>query len=222
MSTRGFAALLALLLGAAAGCGSAEGAAVARKPVANTQAVKARAALAAREASARAAVRAAAQVAKRRERRRDRIGFPAHCPYFYPATDGYPSDSASRETDAVLRGVHSHCFAVLGSRSDDTTLPGGRRIVVGVHWPTADAKGQRLFFFEHDRLVGTDTTGDYLPMVVNAYRTGPTSFTAAYWGVGTHPGAAAMPSGKLNVRFIWNAGQAPRALDQLPTESYPN
>lgn len=155
------------------------------------------------------------------DRRRDRIGFPASCPYFSPKTDGYPSDSASLESDAILKAVHGQCFAVLGSADDDPVLSGDRRIVVAVHWPTGDAKGQRLFFFAHNRLVGTDTRG-YLPMVAGAHRTGPDAFEADYAGVGTTTGAAASPVSELKVRFTWPRDGVPRAIDPLPSDTYPD
>ncbi len=155
------------------------------------------------------------------ERRRDRIGFPTNCPGFVPSIDGYPSDSASLESEAILRIVHGHCSFVLGDRDDDAVLPGDRRIVVTVGWPTADAKGQRLFFFDHDRLIGVDLPR-YLPMVAGAHRTGPDSFLVNYAGVGTTTGAAAAPVSQLDVRFVWPRGGVPRAIDPLPSPTYPD
>lgn len=133
---------------------------------------------------------------------------------------GYPDDSDSNESDAVLTAIHRACMSLLGGADDDAVLPGDRRVVIGVEWPTADAKGQRLFFFDHDRLVGEDLHG-YLPMTVNAHVTSPDAFIASYSGVGTWPGAATGFGGQLRVKFIWPVDGAPRAVDRLPSHAYP-
>ena len=147
------------------------------------------------------------------------VGFPERC-HIQPKVDGLPSDTASGEPRAIIRAVHARCFAVLGSRSEDAVLAGDRRVVVGVHWPTADAKGQRLFFFDHHRLLGQDTSG-YLPMVVSAEATNRDAFVARYFGVGSYPGPAAGGGGGLTVRFTWHNTARPEPIDPLPSATYP-
>lgn len=151
--------------------------------------------------------------------RRDKEGFSKCHGDFLPNSDGYPNEAGSQEVDAVLVVLHEHCFATLAN--DHLILSGGRLIVHAVAWPTADARSQRLFFFEQGLLVGTDTSGDYTPSIGRVRLTARNQFSVSYDGVGPNGGPACCPANELTVRFQWLPGRAPRALDRMPSYSYP-
>ena len=128
------------------------------------------------------------------------------------AVPGDPNDGESGESDAVLAALHARCFQVIGAAVTDVALSGGRRVVIGVNYPTGDAFGRRLFFFQGDHFLGTDSSGPHEPGIITVARLSDTTLVASYSFA-----APCCPGRFSPVTFLWRPKSRPTPESAIPT-----